>query len=135
MSYEGGSNVQHDKGHCRLRPGAISPTSLHARRNPLDNPPPGFRAPTQEEATPLSLALMCRPRFGPRDDAALTRSPSAQVDQIVAASNDLLMQKLWGRAAAFRRDDPMIAAVGASVDPPWSESDLDDLFRLAGSLD
>lgn len=57
-----------------------------------------------------------------------------RVDEIVAASDDLLMRKLWDRAAAFRRDDPMIAAVGASVDPPWSEADLDDLFRLAGSF-
>lgn len=57
-----------------------------------------------------------------------------RVDDIVAASDDLLVKKLWDRAAAFRRDDPMIVAVGASVDPPWSESDLDDLFRLAGSF-
>lgn len=57
-----------------------------------------------------------------------------QVDDLVAASGDLLMQKLWDRAAAFRRDDPMIAAVGAAVSPPWSEDDLDDLFRLAGSF-
>ena len=55
-----------------------------------------------------------------------------QIDGIVAASGDLLTKKLWDRAAAFRRDDPMIAAVGATAG--WSESDLDDLFRLAGSF-
>lgn len=55
-----------------------------------------------------------------------------QVEAIVAASNDWLMQKLWNRAAAFRRDDPMIAAVGMAAG--WTEKDLDDLFRLAGSF-
>lgn len=53
-----------------------------------------------------------------------------QIDQLVEASGDFLMKKLWNRAAAFRRDDPMIAAVGAQAG--WSEGDLDDLFRLAG---
>ena len=56
----------------------------------------------------------------------------AQIDGIVAASGDLLMQRLWSRATAFRRDDPMISAVGATAG--WSEKDLDDLFRLEGSF-
>ena len=55
-----------------------------------------------------------------------------QIDGIVAASGDLLTQKLWDRAAAFRRDDPMISVIGSKAG--WSESDLDDLFRLAGSF-
>jgi len=55
-----------------------------------------------------------------------------QIDQIVAAEGDLLAKKLWDRAAAFRRDDPMISVIGAKAG--WSESDLDDLFRLAGSF-
>lgn len=55
-----------------------------------------------------------------------------QIDQIVAAEGDLLVKKLWDRAAAFRRDDPMISVIGAKAG--WSESDLDDLFRLAGSF-
>jgi len=102
-----------------------------------DNPPPGFVPPTQEEVD-AAIARADVPAevwAGAMMRALNALGLLAQVDQIVAASNDLLMQKLWARAAAFRRDDPMIAAVGASVDPPWSESDLDDLFRLAGSLD
>lgn len=55
-----------------------------------------------------------------------------QIDQIVAAEGDLLVKKLWNRAAAFRRDDPMISVIGGKAG--WSESDLDDLFRLAGSF-
>lgn len=55
-----------------------------------------------------------------------------QIDGIVAASGDLLTKKLWDRAAAFRRDDSMLVAVGATAG--WSERDLDDLFRLAGSF-
>lgn len=55
-----------------------------------------------------------------------------QIDQIVAAEGDLLVKKLWDRAAAFRRDDPMISVIGSKAG--WSESDLDDLFRLAGSF-
>jgi hypothetical protein len=55
-----------------------------------------------------------------------------QIDQIVAAQGDLLMKKLWDRAAAFRRDDPMVTEVGMAAG--WTEKDLDDLFRLAGSF-
>ena len=55
-----------------------------------------------------------------------------QIDGIVAASGDLLMKKLWDRAAAFRRDDPMVTEVGMAAG--WTEKDLDDLFRLAGSF-
>ena len=55
-----------------------------------------------------------------------------QIDQIVTAEGDLLAKKLWDRAAAFRRDDPMISVIGGKAG--WSESDLDDLFRLAGSF-
>lgn len=55
-----------------------------------------------------------------------------QIESIVAASDDWLLKKLWDRAAAFKRDDPMITAVGAAAG--WSEKDLDDLFRLAGSF-
>jgi hypothetical protein len=55
-----------------------------------------------------------------------------QIDQIVAAENDLLAKRLWDRATAFRRDDPMISVIGGKAG--WSENDLDDLFRLAGSF-
>ncbi len=59
---------------------------------------------------------------------------AGQVKALVATSNDELLQDLYAGAAAFRRDDPMIAMIGAAVDPPWTEQDLDDLFRLAGSF-
>lgn len=59
---------------------------------------------------------------------------AGQVKALIAASNNELLQDLYAGAAAFRRDDPMIAMIGAAVDPPWTEDDLDDLFRLAGSF-
>lgn len=59
---------------------------------------------------------------------------AGQVKELVASSGDELLQDLYAGAAAFRRDDPMVAMIGAAVDPPWSEQDLDDLFRLAGSF-
>ncbi len=55
-----------------------------------------------------------------------------QIDQIVTAEGDLLAKKLWDRATAFRRDDPMISVIGGKAG--WSENDLDDLFRLAESF-
>lgn len=98
--------------------------------------PAGVSAPTQQEfdAAIARADVPAEVWAGAMMRALNALGLLAQVDQIVAASNDLLMQKLWERAAAFRRDDPMIAAVGAAVDPPWSESDLDDLFRLARSF-
>ena len=98
--------------------------------------PPGFVPPTQAEVD----AEMARQRNPVPPEVwagAMMRALNAlgileQIDGIVAASGDLLTQKLWARAAAFRRDDPMIAAVGMAAG--WTEKDLDDLFRLAGSF-
>lgn len=98
--------------------------------------PEGFMSPSKEEFE-AELARQQNPTPQEVWAGAMMRALSAldileQIDSIVAASGDLLMKMLWDRAAAFRRDDPMIAAVGATAG--WSESDLDDLFRLAGSF-
>ena len=99
-----------------------------------DDPPPGFVPPTQEEVdAELARADIPQEVWA----GAMMRALNAlgileQIDQIVAAEGDLLAKKLWDRAAAFRRDDPMISIIGEKAG--WSESDLDDLFRLAGSF-
>jgi len=65
--------------------------------------------------------------------ALYTLDMLAQIDNVVAAVNDPLAKTLWARAAAFRRDDPLVSLVGQAAG--WSEDDLDDLFRLANSYD
>lgn len=96
--------------------------------------PKGFTPPTKEAvlAAQARLDVPQEVWAGAMMRALNTLGILEQIDGIVAASNDLLMKKLWARAAAFRRDDPMISVVGATAG--WSESDLDDLFRLAGSF-
>lgn len=99
--------------------------------------PEGFTPPSKE-AFEAELAKQSNPVPQEVWAGAMMRALNAtdmleKVDQIVAASDDWLLKKLWARAAAFRRDDPMIVAVGQATG--WSEKDLDDLFRLAGSFD
>lgn len=54
------------------------------------------------------------------------------VEDYISSSGDPVLQMVWAEATEWRRDSPMIAAIGAALS--LSEDQVDELFIAAGAI-
>lgn len=80
----------------------------------------------QERARMVASAMQVRL-------ALLAIGRLAEVEAIVAASETV--QIAWDKATQFRRNSPTIAALAPAANPPFSATDIDDLFRAAMQIE
>jgi hypothetical protein len=109
------SNLDGTLGHVTWAPGVSAPTQqeFDAAQAALDNP-----VPHEVMAGQLIRSL---------DQLGLL----ATIDAAVAQA-DALTQRLWGRAATFPRNDPLLVSFAQGIGKTPAE--LDNIFRLAATL-
>lgn len=85
--------------------------------------------PTPEEILEQERAVMICSRFQAK--AALMLAGHLDAVEAIISNSDALTQLAWREVTEFRRDSPMLAALAAQLDPPLSDTDIDELFRAA----
>ncbi|QDP48401.1 MAG: hypothetical protein Tp118SUR00d2C21406231_17 [Prokaryotic dsDNA virus sp.] len=97
----------------------------------LDEAAPSYVTPEQalEQGRAAMVASPMQIRL-----ALLAIGRLAEVEAIVAAASETV-QIAWDRATQFPRNSPTIAALAPAADPPFSATDIDDLFRAAMQIE
>ena len=64
----------------------------------------------------------------------LSQGLLADVEALIAATNDEATQITWQYASEFKRNDPLLAQLAASLTPPLTNEQLDEFFIAAAAI-